>query len=60
MYRGIILLTFFWLIAGCSGDNLKQGLYESLRVHSDLQSTPSERIGKPEPPTYNEYQQLKK
>jgi hypothetical protein len=46
------------LLAGCTTDHLKQGLYEGLRTRNDLQSSPAERIGKPDSPNYQEYQRL--
>lgn len=62
MFRFVtLLLTALGLLflAGCTTDHLKQGFYEGLRVRNDLQTSPAERIGKPESPNYSEYERLK-
>ncbi|KAF0218957.1 MAG: hypothetical protein FD174_2473 [Geobacteraceae bacterium] len=48
------------MIGGCATDNMRQGLYEGFRVQSNLQSSPPERVGKPESPNYQDYERLKK
>ena len=48
------------LCSGCTTDGVRQGLYEGFRVRNDLQSSPSERIGKPESVNYLEYERLRK
>lgn len=48
------------LFEGCSVDNVRQGLYEGVRTRNNLQSSPSERAGKPETPDYREYERLRK
>lgn len=60
MMRMLFVMGFMVLMGGCSGDNLRQGLYDGFKVHNDLQASPSERIGKPDSPSYNQYQQLNK
>lgn len=47
-------------LGGCSADHMKRGVYEGVRVRNDLQSSPQERIGRPETPPYPEYERLKK
>jgi hypothetical protein len=47
-------------IVGCTVDHVKQGFYEGFRVRNDLQTSPQERLGKPESPNYQQYEQLKK
>lgn len=59
MTRKILMLAVLWLVAGCTADNVQHGLYEGFRVRSDLQNSPAERIGKPDAPSYSEYQRLK-
>lgn len=62
MIRSVILLAVLGLLllAGCSTDNLKHGLYEGFRVRNDLQSSPPERGDKPVSPDYQEYERLRK
>lgn len=60
MIRMLFVLGLLLSIGGCTGENLRQGLYEGFKVHSDLKSTPSERIGRPDAPTYDQYRQLQK
>jgi hypothetical protein len=59
MARMVLIFSLLLLIGGCTGENFKQGLYDGLKVHNDLQSTPSERLGRPDP-TYGQYQQMQK
>ncbi len=47
-------------LAGCTADNLRQGVYEGLRTRNDLQSSPPERIGKPESPDYQTYDRMRR
>lgn len=35
-------------------------MYEGIRVRNDLQSSPSERLGKTETPDYDTYQRMRK
>ena len=63
MIRSVMLLlaTFGLLLpAGCTTDGVQHGLYEGFRVRNDLQSSPSERIGKPDSLDYQEYNRLRK
>ena len=62
MRYALLLLTLLGLLllAGCTADHLKQGLYEGLRTRNDLQSSPAERIGKPDSPNYQEYERLQR
>ena len=48
------------LCAGCTTDKVRQGLYEGFRVRNDLQSSPSERLGKPDSVDYLEYERQRK
>ena len=43
-------------ISGCTTKQVYQGLYEGVRVRNQLQTTPAERAGKPEPFNYQEYE----
>ncbi len=56
----VLIVLGLSLFAGCTADNVRQGLYEGFRTRNDLQSTPPERTGKPESPNYSEYERLKK
>jgi hypothetical protein len=55
----LLLLMGLLCVAGCAAD-VRPGLYEGFRVRNDLQSPPSERLGKPDSPNYLEYERLKK
>ncbi len=61
MTRSVILLATLslLLLTSCSADNLRHGLYEGIKTRNDLQSSPSERFGKPEAPSYPEYERLR-
>lgn len=49
------------VLAGCSSQRVYQGVYEGARVRSQLQSTPADRVGKPELPVdYQRYDALRR
>lgn len=58
----MLLLTMLLLLpcSGCTGENVRHGLYEGIRTHNDLQSPPPERLGQPASPDYSEYERLRK
>jgi len=58
----MLLLTVLsmLLFSGCTGDNVRHGLYEGIRTRNDLQNSPPERFGKPESPDYQEYERMRK
>ena len=63
MFRFVMLVFTMLLLplfTGCTGENVRHGLYEGLRTRNDLQSPPPERFGKPESPDYSEYERLRK
>lgn len=63
MFRFVMLLLTMLLMllcSGCTGENVRHGLYEGIRTRNDLQRTPHERLGKPEAPDYSEYERLRK
>ena len=63
MFRFVMLLLTMLLLplfAGCTGENVRHGLYEGIRTRNDLQSSPSERLGQPESPVYSEYERMRK
>lgn len=63
MFRYIMLLLTMlciMLFSGCTGDNVRHGLYDGIRTRNDLQCSPPERFGKPESPDYQEYERLRK
>lgn len=53
-------ILFLLLMTGCSKDRFLHGMYEGLRTHDDLQSTPAERVGRPDSPDYLEYERMRK
>jgi hypothetical protein len=57
----VLLLTMLWLqlIAGCTVDSVRHGIYEGIRARNDLQRSPSERMGKQEEPNFSEYERLR-
>jgi hypothetical protein len=55
-----LLLIALALCAGCTADNVRQGLYEGIRTRNDLQSSPAERVGKQESIDYREYERQRK
>ncbi len=57
----VLLLIMLWLqlFAGCTMDNVRHGIYEGIRARNDLQSSPSERVGKQEEPNFSEYERLR-
>jgi hypothetical protein len=55
-----LLLTLALSLAGCSADHVRQGVYDAIKVQNDLQSAPSERVGKPESPDYQTYERMRK
>ena len=63
MYRFAMLvlpMLLMLLFSGCTGENVRHGLYEGIRTRNDLQSSPAERLGKPESPDYQEYERMRK
>jgi len=53
------LLTIF-LSAGCSQYNFSRAVYDGVQTRDQLQSTPPERAGKPEPLNYQQYESERK
>ena len=49
----ILLISMF--CAGCTSYNPK-AIYDSLQTRDQLQTTPAERAGKPEPLNYQQYE----
>ena len=56
----LLIMLSLLLSSSCTGDNVRHGLYEGIRTRNDLQSSPSERFGKPESPDYPEYERMRK
>lgn len=54
------LVSTLFSLAACSAEQVKRGFYDGIRARNDLQSAPSERVGKPEPPDYPAYQRMRK
>ncbi len=55
----IIFIFALALSAGCTTDAVWRGLYEGVRVHNDLHSTPPERAGQPASPDYTAYERMR-
>ena len=55
----IMLAAMVTCLAGCSTKGAYQGIYEGLNTNTQLGSAPSERIGKPEPPNYQQYDDMR-
>jgi hypothetical protein len=56
----IVALAGFLLTTACSTRSVYTGLYEGVRVKNQLDATPSERFGKPEPPAdYQQYEMMR-
>jgi len=54
MKKTIIFGCCVLLISGCSSSNFKQGMYQGMQNYNQLQSTPVERVGKPDM-NYDQY-----
>ena len=57
---GLCLVLCLQPLAGCSTDRVTRGLYEGIRTRNDLQSSPAERLGKPDAQQYSEYERARK
>jgi len=53
--RSLALAAVFICLTGCCSKNLYRGIYEGVRVNKQLETSPSERLGRPELPV--DYQQ---
>lgn len=43
------------MMSGCSNYNFSRAVYDAVQTREQLQSTPAERAGKPEPLNYQQY-----
>lgn len=55
-----LLIVAAALIVGCTGNSVRHGLYEGIKVQRDLQTPPSERAGNREAPDYQSYERMRK
>lgn len=55
----LLLLACSQIFAGCSGNAVTRGMFEGIRTHNQLQTTPSEQVGKPAPPEYHEFERFR-
>lgn len=55
-----IMLTLMTILAGCTTAQVRGGMYEGLRVRNDLQQSPAERLGKPEAPSFSDYERQRR
>jgi hypothetical protein len=54
-------LLFLLVLAGCATNSIYRGVYEGVRVRSQLDSAPAESIDRPElPADYQQYDALRK
>lgn len=54
-----VLLTMS-LCGGCSNYNFSRAVYEGIQTRDQLQTTPADRAGKPEPMNYEQYESERK
>ena len=48
------------LSSGCANYNFSRAVYDGVQTRDQLQSTPAERAGKPEPLNYQQYESERK
>ena len=62
MKRFVLVLPFLvlFLCCGCTNYNFSRALYDGIQTRDQLQSTPAERAGKPEPLNYQQYENERK
>ena len=63
MLARLLLMTMLLtmsLCSGCSNCNFSRAVYEGLQTRDQLQTTPAERAGKPEPMNYEQYESERK
>ncbi len=54
----VILMSF--LFTGCSNYNFFKAVYQGVQTRDQMQTTPAERAGKPEPMNYEQYDSERK
>ena len=60
MMRNLIIFgCSVTLLCGCSSSNFKRGMYDGIQNYNQMQSTPAERIGKPDI-NYDQYDSERK
>ena len=62
MMRLLLTLPLLTIILsnGCANYNFSRALYDGVQTRDQLQSTPAERAGKPEPLNYDQYEKERK
>jgi hypothetical protein len=56
----VLFIALCLITTACSTRSVYTGLYEGVRVKNQLDATPSERFGKPEPPAdYQQYEMMR-
>ncbi|BCG48081.1 hypothetical protein GEOBRER4_n2950 [Citrifermentans bremense] len=55
----LLLLACSQVFYGCSNNAVTRGMFEGIRTRNQLQTTPSEQVGKPAPPDYNEFERFR-
>ena len=59
-WRLAVVLPVMVICAGCSNYNFSRAVYEGVQTRDQLQSTPPERMGRPEPLNYQQYESERK
>ena len=56
----LVTLLSMSLWGGCSNYSFPKAVYEGVQTRDQLQSTPDQRAGKPEPMNYHQYESERK
>ena len=56
----LVTLPSIFFCSGCSNYSFSKAVYEGVQTRDQLQSTPGERAGKPEPMNYQQYESERK
>ena len=54
-YAGLILLSALSLLSCSRGYSFTKAVYDGVQTRNQLQTPPTERAGRPEPPPYQQY-----
>lgn len=56
MCAAIMMVAIMVCVSGCSKNySFSRAVYDGVQTHDQLQTTPAERAGKPEPLNYQQY-----
>jgi hypothetical protein len=56
LYTALFILSVTVGSGGCANYNFSNAVYDGVQTRDHLQSTPTERAGKPEPMNYQQYE----